>query len=144
MKRIFCLILLLITALSLSACGKPSEGMEMTDAGNTRLLLIRLEGDQIPEATVRVFPAEKGTDGERILGKALIPAFDGTDTHLLTLPEGGNYVLEVTNAQAETTRCFIRLKSESVYSFLMNLNHKEESAVRPLWPQTPHSRPEPY
>ncbi len=147
MKRVLYLMIPVIFLLMLTSCSRTPavvEGVRTADSGDTRLLIVRLEGERVKEASVRVFSAEQGEENALITKDEWIPVFDGIDTYLLTLPSGGDYMMEIISAQGHTSRYFICMKKERVYSFLINPDEKPEIPVRELWPQTPHSRPEPH
>lgn len=142
------LSLMLTLVLLLAGCGgrgnaAQTGGMEQVDTGDSRAVIITLEGTDIPQAQVRVFLMEEQEDGSYAPGEALIPAFDGVDTHCLMLSDGGNYTLEVTNSQGQTVQYYLMLEDSVVCSFHICLDLKEETGVRFLWPQTPHGTLEP-
>lgn len=140
------MMLLLSLMLTMCACARPAQpkDIETVDLGDARMIIVTLEGSDIALSEVKVFPADKN-GSIPFDALPLLPSFDGIDTYVLTLAQGGNYILEVTNAQKQITQYYLSMSKDTlVYSFHISLTPKPESQVRPLWPQTPHNMPEPY
>ena len=140
------MVLLLSLMLTMCACTRTAQpkDIETVDIGDTRMIIVTLLGSDIALSEVKVFPVEKNGSVSSD-ASPLLPAFDGVDTYVLTLAQGGNYILEVTNAQKQTAQYYLSMTKDTlVYSFHISLTPKPESQVRPLWPQTPHNMPEPY
>lgn len=142
MKRITVCVLILVLLLALCGCGKNSSSA-VVEKSESCVLRITLEGENVAESNVTVIGAEKTKDGEYVDGPPVDCVFDGADTWFAVTDTGGEYVIEVTTAEGETIYCLAKLEESRVCSFHINLEEKEDTGYRHLWPKTPHNTPEP-
>lgn len=144
MSRMRVLCLMLVLALVLCGCGgdpKENSSVTITDSESC-FFTITLEGEGVSQAVVMVFPMTKGENGSYTDEEGLKPVFDGVDTWYLATETGGEYVVQVYLSDERVIHCYALMDETRVCSFHVDLDAKEDTGYRHLWPETPHNNPE--
>lgn len=146
MKRLNVFVLILALLLPLWGCGnqKAANGSSVAVAEcDSCVLRVTLEGENVESARVVIIAAEKTADGAYVDGPPVNCVFDGTDTWFAVTDAGGEYIIEVTTSEGESSYRLAMLEESRVCSYHINLEAKADTGYRHLWPQTPHNTPEP-
>ncbi|MBQ9083783.1 MAG: hypothetical protein IJY28_09865 [Clostridia bacterium] len=148
MKKIFALLLIALMMLSCVGCSR-SDGkddnesdVETVDIGDSRFLIVELEGSGANTAPVELYRVEKSGDSYAD-AEACPITHDGGFRYYALLPAGGTYQLYVTRPDGQRLTRLIVFEDSQVCSIHMSLDAKDNGNYRPLWPETPHNNPEP-
>ena len=144
MKRYISFCLLIVMMVCLCGCHSTSStaDIQTTDIGDTRMLLVDVEGEMTDGLSLRVVRVEKnGKDGyvETDLTD-LVPMGDAS--YGAVLPQSGVYLLEVRRNDGETTYRVIRFKNSQIVHMHVNVDDKTYSDDGTFWPYTPHNTPD--
>ncbi len=149
MKKIFALFLIALMLLSCTSCnrsnGKENDkpDVEIVDVGDSRFLIVELEGTGANAAQVEVWRAEEKKDSYEDTEKYDV-THDGGFRYYALLPSGGTYHMYVTCPDGRRLTRMIVLDNSQVCSIHMSVDIKDNGSYRPLWPETPHNNPEPH
>ncbi len=149
MKKIFALLLIALMMLSCTACSRSGSSaandadVETVDIGDTRFLIVELEGTGATAAPLELRRAEK-TDNSYTDTETYPLTHDGGFRYYALLPAGGTYRLYVTCPDGRQLTRLIVFDGSQVCSIHMSLDPKDNGGYRPLWPETPHNNPEPH
>lgn len=137
------LLAVLALVLLLSGCGRaPASSAEVLDAGDTRFMIVTLEGTDAGSARVEAIKAEENSSGV-FDQTAAIPLQPGAgNVHCAALESGGTYFVRVTRTDGSTITHLAVLDDSQVCSLHICLDPKADQGYRTLWPETPHNSPD--
>ena len=140
-KKYNWLIAVLALLLLLPGCRRTSSSTSLK-TGDTRFLIVTLEGTDAASARVEAVKMETDSNGNFYDGQ-ITPLQPGDgNRHCAVLDSGGEYLVAVILADGSTITHLAVLDESQVLSMNICVDPKAQTEYRTLWPATPHNSPD--
>ena len=142
MKRICQIVICILSLILLFTGCKKDNSIETVDLGDSRFLMVTLEGTDAQSATVSATRYQQNESKEWVETEVIPLSPGDNNVHCALLEQGGCYGVQVTCGDGSIITQLVSLDNSQVCSLHICVDPKPAAPTRTLWPRTPHNTPD--